>query len=161
MKLIALLFILCIGCTTTTRFYNGPDVALELEKNKDMLQYIVGTVEADFSLKAEYYQNLAKQTKNKDTYMVQDLAWRLSDLESKKNSILAKASYIKNSNENLNTKVKDRPEISEKDPTFRLIEAFSQSIIKDAKNLFVEFDGYRKASNNFGQFAKLSKTSSH
>lgn len=117
---------------------------------------MVSTVESDYADKAAYYKKYTEETGNKNTFILQDLGWRLEDMKAKKEAVVAKSEYINSVNEQLLLELKNKKSIKEKDPAFKKIESFSNAIVKDANDLYQDYTSYKTASEEFGNFAMFS-----
>ncbi len=147
-----LVLILVSGCSTSP-FYQASDVSRELKKNSNQLQVVTMNTIYDFQDKEAFYKNYLETSKNKDSFIIQDLAWRLSDMRNKKDSILRKSAFIKEVNDHLLNQLSKKNKVNATDPVFKKIEAFAKVTKPEANILFKEFESYKNASTEFARFA--------
>ncbi len=155
MKLLFLVLFLLGGCSVS-RFYHAADVSHELKKNSDQLTWMAAKVENDFQDKEAFFKNFHKESPNKESYIVGDLAYRLNDLKLKRDHILSKSMFIKKVNDGLLQKMEKKSKIQETDPVYKEIEDFAVITQNDAKKLFEDFGKYKAASNEFATFAMFT-----
>jgi len=86
MKLLLLALFLVTGCSVS-HFYRTTDVTQELNKNAAQLNMISWSVEKDYFDKEAFFKKFNRESKNKDTFIIQDLAFRLSELKKRRNRI--------------------------------------------------------------------------
>ena len=146
--------LLISGCTQV-RYYQASDVRHELRQNSRKLDLMQTNIEKDFLEKVAYFQFYAsKDEQNK--FFRDDLAFRIQDLEIKKDSLMAHSTYIKDKNDNLLDQLADKGKIRQSEKAFEDIEEFADSTQKDATVLFRDYNKYINASQDFMKFALIT-----
>lgn len=152
MKILFLSLFLFTGCSVN-RFYRASDVTKELKNNASQLNMIAWTVDKDYQDKAAFFSNYQKEAKNKDSFIIQDLYWRLTELKNKRDLIMQKSQTLKAVNDGLLVELDRKKEVKESDPSYRKIENFAKATGPEVKVLFGEYSNYKTASTEFAQFA--------
>lgn len=152
MKFLFLSLLLITGCSVS-KFYRTSDVTKELKKNASQLNLIAWSVDKDYQDKAAFYSNYHRDAKNKDTFILQDLYWRLAELKNKRDFIMRKSNDLKAFNDGLLTELDDMKEVRETDPAYKKIETFAKTTGPEVRALFSEYANYKTSSTEFAKFA--------
>lgn len=146
---------LLIGGCTRIRYYQASDVRHELRQNSRKLDLMQTNIEKDFLEKVAYFQFYTSRPEQNEFFR-DDLAYRIQDLEVKKDSLMAHTTYIKDKNDNLLDQLADKKKIKQSDAAFEDIEEFAHSTQKDANALFRDYAKYVNASEDFMRFALIT-----
>ena len=157
MKNLFFVLFLITGCSTTTRFYHAADVVHELKNNSQQLTYVAAKVKSDFEDKELFFEKYSNHRTKNNTFILEDLAYRLKDLKQKRDKIVANSMFIKKANDSLLNKVSIMQKISENDPVYQDIEDFSVITHRDAKKLYEDFETYKTSSNEFVSVAMFTR----
>ncbi|WP_408097216.1 hypothetical protein ACJVC5_19455 [Peredibacter sp. HCB2-198] len=152
-KVIVLLMFMIVGCTN--RYYRASDVRHELRQNSRKLDIMQANIEHDFMEKVAFYEFYTSRP-DQNAFFRDDLAFRIRDLEIKKDSLMAKSTYIKDKNDNLLDQLADKGKVKESDEAFDNIESFADTTKKDANGLFLDYAKYINASQDFLRFALIT-----
>lgn len=148
--------LLITGCTTT-RVYRVSDLRQVLQENAIKLAILETDIERDYLEKEAFYQSYRKKQKNQRSFMLDDLNYRIRDLNAKKDIILKRTQSVRTKNEHLLTHLENKSKIKETDHVFEEIEAFADSSQKDTTVIFKELVHYRSASDDFARFAMITQ----
>ena len=156
MRLLLLWMLLITGCTTT-RVYRVSELRQVLQENAIKLAILETDIEKDYLEKEAFYQSYRKEQNNKRSFMLDDLNYRIRDLNHKKDLILKRTQAVRTKNEHLLVHLEHKSKIKETDRVFEEIEDFADSSQKDTTILFKELIHYRSASDDFTRFAMIVK----
>lgn len=157
MKACILFFFLLTSCSVA-KYYRAPEVKKELEKNALHLEAMVKYVNNDFLYKEATYKEFLKSNQKKNLFLREDLLWRLHDIRNKKDSLLQKGFAIQARNLELIQNLESKKNVSENDPVFDEIEAFSKIAEKEGSDLIRDLVEYQNASRNFLMFTELTRS---
>ena len=155
MRLLLLWMLLITGCTTT-RVYRVSELRQVLQENAIKLAILETDIEKDYLEKEAFYQNYRKEKNNQRSFMMDDLNYRIRDLNTKKDHILKRTQKVRTKNEHLLVHLENKSKIKETDHVFEEIEDFADSSQKDTAILFRELIHYRTASDDFTRFAMIA-----
>lgn len=156
MRLLLIWMLLITGCTTT-RVYRVSELRQVLQENAIKLAVLETDIERDYLEKEAFYQSYRKKQKNQRSFMLDDLNYRIRDLNAKKDIILKRTHAVRTKNEHLLAHLENKSKIKETDHVFDEIEAFADSSQKDTTVIFRELIHYRSASDDFTRFAMIVK----
>ena len=152
MKLLLLALFLVSGCSVS-KSYRTTDVTQELNQYAIQLHTISWTVERDYLEKQAFFNNFYHEGKNKNSFIIQDLAYRLAELKKKKDSILSRSKSLSSVNDKLLIELSNKNEVSRTDPAFEKIKNLSKVTRPEVNTLISDYQSYKTASTNFSKFA--------
>lgn len=153
---ILLVLIFITGCSTT-KYYRAADLSAELMNNSLQLTTLMESVEHDFSQKETFFQLIDRSKLSKNSFLIQDLGFQMSDLENKKRNFEHQSKNIKIVNDNMLIEVSSKDMISENDPLYAEINHFSSSIEKNSKAMFKALYEYKESAKNLERSIAISK----
>jgi hypothetical protein len=157
MKHFLLYCLLILGACSSTHFYQSAELKKELATDKTHLKLLVSKLVEDFNDKQRYYHSYFHQTPNQESFIAQDLAWRMEDLTTKKQLVLAKAKNISKIHQLLFQQLDKKEKIKEGGEIFLKVTSYVQTSKSEVDDLFQHYIAYMKASTDFHNFAFLTQ----
>ena len=144
---------------SSSQYYKASDVSAELRKNSNKLSELVTSVETDYTEKIIFYLKIKDGISNRENYFIEDLGYRIMELERKKLTFVYKSNLLRKKNDEFYIQLKGLSVLSEDDHMFIKVNDFSKFIKEGGKELIAAFEDYQKSSLGFEQVAFISKKS--